>query len=287
MTRLSLLVYVLLCFVVVSVTLAGPWTRKSGTGFVQLGFSTIGYSKIYDDRAEKASLNVDARDNVLQLLIEYGLTDQVTLSATTPFKFLSVTPKQSAPGADARNSGIGDIEVAAKHSWMNSSGDVFAAELMLGLPTGSIANANGLRTGDGEFNTTIRWFWGRSFYPAPWYLSADIGFNFRTMGFSHDVPYNIEAGYGFMESRLYLILLVSGRESLSNKPTLVAQASTAEMAAAALGLYSNNTEYLAIISKVFFKIDTQWALAASFATAAHGRNVAGGFVFAGGVAYAF
>ncbi len=277
------MVVVILCSAVwLSAAHAGPWPRKAGKGFVQLGFSTIGYSKVYDDRSTKQSLPIDVRDNVLQVMGEVGVTDDLTVSFAVPLKFLSF--KGAASGS---NSGIGDIDAGLKYCFFNRDGFVLSGEALFGLPVGSTKNADGLRLGDGEFNTTVRVLAGKSFYPVPAYVSADFGFNFRTHTFSHDVPFSLEAGYGFAEGRLFVILLISGRESLSNQPTLSTTPSQAESNAAVLGLYGNNQEYLAIIPKISFKIDRRWMITASYATAAHGRNVAGGIVLAGGVLYEF
>jgi hypothetical protein len=94
------------------------------------------------------------------------------------------------------------------------------------------------------------------------------------------VIYNLELGYGLFESRLYIILLLSGKESTSSVPTKAA-------AALVYGLSNNNQEYTAIVPKLLYKHTDQLGASISFATATHGRNIAGGFVLAGGVFYEF
>lgn len=283
-THSTLLLFCMSIFV--SSADAGPWSRKQGTGMVQLGFSTIGYSKTYGDDSQKHSILADVRDNVVQLYSEYGLPEELTLTAMVPFKFLSATPHLQG-AAKVSNSGLGDIDITLRRTLMNTGGFALATELLFGVPAGSRSDANGLFLGDGEFNVTPRFIAGKSFYPVPFYMTADLGFNFRTNAFSHDIPYGLEIGYGFLESRLYLILQMSGRESISNKPTLPSGATPAERAAQAAGLFGNNVEYLAIFSKVYFKATETVGISLSYATAAHGRNVAGGAVIAGGVLYEF
>ncbi len=275
-----------LMVIVTSLSLAGPWARSKGKGIVQLGFSTIGYSKVYNDRSDKIAIPADIRDNVLQLFVEYGVGAGVTIGATVPFKFISATP--SAAGATkVSNSGVGDIDVMIKKTFYEASGMILAGELTLGVPSGSRSNTNGLFLGDGEFNVSPRLLFGKSFYPVPAYFTADVGFNFRTNNFSHDVPFGIEAGYGFLEGKLYAILQISGRESLSNNPTLQPGASAAEIAASGSGLHGNNLEFLAIVPKLYYKATNSIGISVSYATAAHGRNVAGGAVIAGGILYEF
>ncbi len=265
---------------------AGPWARKQGTGIVQIGFSTIGYNKIHSDDSERRPLMADVRDNVVQLYGEYGLPEDLTLIAMVPVKLLSATP-QLQGASKVSKSGLGDIDVTLRRTWMNKDGLALATEFLFGLPVGSRSDENGLFLGDGEFNVTPRFVAGKSFYPIPLYMTAEFGFNFRTKNFSHDVPYGFEVGYGFLDNRLYAILQISGRESISNNPTLPAGATAPEVAANAAGLYGNNVEYLAIIPKVYFKATEKVGISISYATAAHGRNVAGGAVIAGGVLLEF
>lgn len=269
-----------------STAAAGPWPREQGTGFVQLGFSTIGYNKAYGDNSQKHNLAADVRDNVAQVFAEYGLPSGFTVSTMVPVKFL--TAKPHTPGlAKVTNSGLADIDLTVRKTWAHNDGFALATEMLLGLPVGSRSDPNGLFLGDGEFNVTPRAVVGQSFYPLPLYLIADLGFNFRTNNFSHDVPYGLEIGYGAFERTLYIILQISGRESLSNKPTLATGASVAESTANALGLHGNSMEYLAIIGKLYFKPSDRIGVSLSYATAGHGRNVAGGIVLAGGVLFEF
>jgi hypothetical protein len=265
---------------------AGPWGRESGKGILQIGFSTIGYSKAYGDDSKKHTLSADVRDNVFQAYAEYGLPNDFTIAAMVPFKFLSATPYAQGAGKIS-NSGLGDLDISLRRSWYCEDGFTFAGELLLGLPIGSRKDANGLYLGDGEFNVNPRFLAGKSFYPIPLYLTAELGFNYRAQGFSHDVPFGLEIGYGILEKKLYVILQILGRESLSNQPTLPTTPSVSDIAASTIGAFGNNMEFLAIIPKIYFKATENVGISFSYATAAHGRNVAGGVVLAGGVIYEF
>jgi len=282
MTRISsILAGSLLIAFVVHSAYGGPWPRKQGTGFVQLGASRIAYDKVYGDDGIKQLLGFEVTDNVVQVFAEYGVNDDITVTAMVPFKVVSVSagaPESVLPGG--QKSGIGDIDLAIRRTWLSSDGYVLSTEMMIGLATGDHVHPYGLILGDGETNIAVRLSGGRSFYPSPLYVSGDAAYNFRSDGFSDDVLYNLEIGYDVISNRLLLILLVSGRESTSMNPTPPTTAS-------ALGLLSFNQEYTAIIPKVLYKFSNEWGVSASFGTAVHGRNVAGGFVFAGGLFYEF
>lgn len=267
------------------IAFGGAWPRTQGTGFVQLGLSTIGYNKVYGDDAKKHAVGGDVRDNVLQVFAEIGVARNFAVSLAVPFKFITADPNAPATASFSK-SGIGDIDLAGRYTLVNRNGFAFSSQLLLGLPTGDSKDPHGILLGDGEFNVLAKFLAGKSFYPVPLYVSGGIGYDFRTKGFSDDVLYDLEIGYGLFQSRLYVILLISGRESISNRPTLLPKGSIEE-AANRIGLYTQNQEFTAIAPKLFFKANSHWGISLSYFTAAHGRNVAGGAVLAGGVLYDF
>ena len=278
-----------LCVLVVSLlpvefAEAGPWPRKHRSGYFQLGFSTIGYDQIYNKDAEKQPTYADVRDNVVQLFADFGLSDVLTITAIVPYKFISADPKQPSADSQARttvtNSGIADINVLVRYNWLQSGGYALSGEVLFGLPTGDDRDPHGLILGDGEFNIMPRLLVGKSFYPASLYVAADVGYNFRGTGFSDEVQFNAEVGYGLFSRRLYLIFLVSGQVSTMTD-------STEDSPAAALGLDNNNREFIAFIPKVLYKFGGGFGLVVSYATATHGRNVAAGAVLAANLFYEY
>jgi hypothetical protein len=283
MARLALSVLTLALLIVQSAD-AGPWPRKHRSGYLQIGFSTIGYDRIYNADAVKQPIDADVRDNVVQLYADFGLSDLLTVTAMVPYKFIKATPTQpsatSQGSSTATNAGIGDIDVWVRYNLLQSGGTVLSGEVLFGLPTGDDRDPNGLILGDGEFNIMPRLLFGRSFYPAPVYLTADIGYNFRGTGFSDDVQFNAEVGYGFFSGRLYLMMLVSGQISTKTE-------TTKDTPAAALGLDNNNREFIAFVPKALYKFGGGFGLVVSYATATHGRNVAAGAVFAANFFYEY
>lgn len=261
----------------------GAWPRKAGSGFLQLGFSTIGYDKTYADDGTKTPVDGKVRDNVFQLFADVGITDLLSVTAMVPFKSITtsnVMAGGSMTTADPGNSGIGDIDVRFRYNVMQRGGYAVSGILLLGLPTGDSENSNGLLLGDGETNVGFGVSVGKSFYPLPLYANAELVYDVRSKGFSNDVLYNLEFGYALLNGKLFVILLFSGRESTSTKPTVVTPASR-------FGLNTNNQEFTSLVPKIFYKLGNGWALSAGYATAVHGRNVAGGAVLSAGVSFEF
>ncbi len=283
MVRISLLVLFFSLLPVESAQ-AGPWPRKHRSGYLQIGASAIGYDQIYNADAEKELTHADVRDRVVQLYADFGLSDILTVTAMVPYKFLSATPTEGSADSQGRttasNAGIADIDVLVRINWLQSRGYALSGEVLFGLPTGDDRDAHGLILGDGEFNIMPRLLFGTSFYPAPFYLTADVGYNFRGTGFSDDVQFNAEVGYGLFSGRLYLIMLLSGQISTMTEPTR-------DTPAVALGLDNNNREFLAFTPKVLYRLGGGFGLVVSYATATGGRNVAAGAVLAANLFYEY
>lgn len=259
---------------------AGPWNRKAGEGFFWVGFTTIGYSRSYDDGGVKRELGGRARDNVVRLAAENGLGAGFTLSAALPFAQITSSPDS---GGEVSAGGIGDVDLGIRRSWDLGSGHVGALELVSTLPTGDHDNPDGLLLGTGGWGFLVGPSWAKSFHPLPLYITASAGVRVRTGEYSHEVRYGVEAGYGLFDNAAMLILEVAGQESFGNRPTLAAAPRPDDVRAAALGLLNNNREYLAITPKLLVRPGHSWGIVLSYATAAKGRNVAGGAVLGAGV----
>ncbi len=260
--------------------LGGAWPRKAGSGFLQLGFSTIGYDKVYANDATKSPVGGKVRDNVIQVFADYGITDLLSVTAMVPFKFISTSDVTVGSVQNPDNSGIGDVDIRFRYAFMQGGGYAFSGFLFVGLPTGDSEDSNGLLLGDGETNVGFGVSAGRSFYPLPLYANAEVAYDVRSKGFSDDVLYSLELGYAVLNGKLFLILLFSGKESTSTRPTPVTPATR-------FGLQTNNQEFASIVPKLFYKLGNGWAVSAGYATAVHGRNVAGGAVLSAALSYEF
>lgn len=256
---------------------AGPWARKPGSAYVQLGGTTLGYDRIYNDASEKAPAGGKVRDNVAQLFADVGVLPGFTVTAMAPLVSISFEP---GAGGDLSNSGFGDLELGARYTFLERDGYAVAAALDLRLPTGDSDDPNGLLTGDGEVTAVPGILAGRSFHPLPLYVTAGFGYGLRGGRYSDDLRYSLEAGYGLWESTVTVILLFSGQTPLDQKPTVPSKAGD-------LGLDSNNRAFAAIIPKIFLRPGGPWAVSLSYATAFGGRNVGAGAVLGAGVAYVF
>lgn len=141
---------------------------------------------------------------------------------------------------------------------------VISAGFKFGLPIGDNTQANGLLTGDGEFNQILSLQLGHSFYPAPIYFTSEAGVNNRTNGYSDEFRYEAEVGYTFGK-RLTVNFKINGVESFQNGDD--------EVKGGMGGLFANNQEYLAYGSGMFYNFYKNIGVNARAAFASRGQNV--------------
>ncbi len=266
-TILSILVVVGL-FATQAVMAGGGWPQKKGKGFFKLGQSFIISDAFYDPSGDIVDITTISLYTT-SIYGEFGLTNRLTGVIYVPFFVRStlneVERRQSGtiePG-DELNS-FGDTDIGFKYALTLDKKYAVSAGITFGLPLGE--NQGGdtgiLQTGDGEFNQLVSVDVSRSFYPAPIYATVSTGFNNRTNNFSDEFRFGFEVGYtGFKNTTL--ALKVNGIESLNN----------GDPDGTANGVFSNNTEYLAIAPEINYDISDSFGLTASAAFAAYGRRI--------------
>jgi protein XagA len=206
------------------------WTKKKGTGFYKLDFTGNNAVSIFNDKGDLLpSPQID--NYTTAIYAEHGITDRLTLVLNTPIwvsNSLSATSAFNIPTKG--NSSIGDIDIAARIA-ISLKAVPLALTVQLGLPTGNDSNADGLNTGDGEFNQLVKVATG--FGIRKLWMQTAVGFNNRSNDFSDEFRFDFEFGYKFLKERLYLILRINGVESMKNGSAKVSPT----------GLYSNDVGY--------------------------------------------
>ncbi|MDX2127710.1 MAG: hypothetical protein SFU91_01595 [Chloroherpetonaceae bacterium] len=184
----------------------GGWTRKPQSVYTKLGYSFVStnqFSTIEDVKIETAPFFLRSFD----LFVEYGLIDQLTLQVNFPLlRSANFETTETA-------SGIGDLLLELKYGLIQGDFPV-AIGFGIDMPTGDseaigrLKDGSGgfvrLPTGDGEWNFWTRLYASHSFYPLPAYISIDVGYNFRTNGFTNQYTVGVEVGYQFFDA-LWLI----------------------------------------------------------------------------------
>jgi hypothetical protein len=247
----------------------GAWTQKRGKGYYELKFQFIRANRFYEPDGRIIDIPTLA-EYTTSFYGEYGLNDWLTVVGDFPFyKRIALNRQIGArtgfvffPGDSV--SGISDAEVGVRLGLLRRGPTVISAGLKLGLPIGDDTQANGLLTGDGEFNQIVSLQLGHSFYPAPIYFTGEAGVNNRTNGYSDEFRYEAEMGYTFGK-RLTVNFKINGVESFRNGDD--------EVKGGMGGLFANNQEFLAYGPGVFYNFYKNAGVNARAAFATRGQNV--------------
>jgi hypothetical protein len=258
---------------------AGAWPQQRGHGFYKLGLKFIRANQFYEPSGNKIDIPTFG-DYTTSFYGEYGLTDKLTLVAYFPF-FKRITLNEQVGRSSGfvffegdEVSGVADADIGLRLGLLQSGPTVLSIGIKLGLPIGKDSQANGLLTGDGEFNQLLTFEIGQSFYPRPMYFTGAVGVNNRSKGYSDEFHYLAEFGYTF-GSRFTVVVRLHGIESFKNGDDAVLGGMG--------GLYANNQRYLAYGPEIIYRIRKNFGITAGVEGASRAQNVLSAPAFSFGV----
>jgi hypothetical protein len=196
----------------------GPWPLKKNSGYAQLGFTYIGYSKFFNHEGKVTDLRRPVTDFTSQLYLDYGLSDKLTLTANLPFKYVSSADKISSPDSlyfqdtlQAGNLfGLSNVMLGLKYNIINKK-VLFSAGLNVEANVAKYDSLTALRTGPSAWVFHPYVSVGTSF--GKFYTFLDAGYRLRLNNYSDEVDLKFEFGYSWNQ-KTYFILNVSGRVSM-------------------------------------------------------------------------
>ncbi len=188
-------------------TYAGGWTHPAGKGYFKLNQQFINSDTYIQPSGDKIPITKQSRYTT-SLYGEFGLMDRFTVVGYIPFYQRITIDAKADP-----NTAMADWELGVRLGLLTKGATVVAIQAMAGLPTGDSDNETGVFTGDGEFNQMVLLQVGRSLWPTPGYLKAEIGFNNRESEFSDQIRYSGEAGF-MAGDRLGISLWLRGAKAI-------------------------------------------------------------------------
>lgn len=200
----------------------GPWTPRTGGGFLNGQFSYWGYDEVQliDDTSRSGLILRSVTDMTVMLNAVYGGTDRLTIFASVPIKIVS-TGETINSGSDftdtlpnGRITGLGNVIVGVKYKFFHKNNWVMAASLSGELKTGQFDSKTGLRTAYDSWGVIPVFQIGRS-WKEKYYISADIGGCYRSDNYSGDWRISVETGANFFKF-LWLRLGIDSRRSFRN-----------------------------------------------------------------------
>lgn len=205
-----------------SVNAGGPWPLKKNSGYAQLGFTYVGYSKFFNDEGKVTDLRRPVTDFTTQLYLNYGLTDKLTMTANLPFKYVStgdkITSADSTYFQDTIQSGglfgLSNVMLGLKYNIINKK-VLFSVGLNAEANVAKYDSLTTLRTGPSTWVFHPYVSVGSSFFNGKLYTLLDAGYRVRLNNYSHEADFNYELGYSWNQ-KTYFILNVAGRFSVQN-----------------------------------------------------------------------
>ena len=164
---------------------AQAWTKDSGQVYVKLayGSSTASEQYSFDGTAKQYADNVNENaffDRSIYLYTELGLLPGTTMVVGLPYKRVIVRDAAFR----YRTFSFGDLQLGVRQSLNEYAGLThtpysLAANLSASIPTGYTRNF-APSAGSGQINLEAGLGVGRSLYPFPGYLQADLGYRYRS-----------------------------------------------------------------------------------------------------------
>lgn len=173
-----------------------PWTRSDAGFYTQLAWHTIPtYTSLFGVDGEGRTLERALTESTLQLYGEYGLSDQTTLVASIPYRFMqSGAPQTDAlfpQTAEGNFQALGNASIAFRQQLWNKGAQV-AGTLRFDLPVNQYDPPTGLRTGYKAFTILPMISAGKGF--GKFYAFAHAGYGLRTDGYSDFAQAGLEGG---------------------------------------------------------------------------------------------
>lgn len=255
---------IMLTFAFVIDSHAGAWTQVRGGFYEKFAFNYYFADHTFDSSKHRHATPGNGRFTEYNITnyIEYGVTDNLTLINSLPYKWLD----NAANSSHTKAWGIGDIDVAAKYKLMDNRAGVISSQLLVKVP-GPYGRTDPLPIGNGQFDLEVRLLYGRSLYPfIPGYANVEAGYRFRDGDPSDEFRYLIEFGIDITKA-LYGRAKLDGILSSRNGSTFSSGGNPTA---------TNNFDLGKLDLTVGYKITPRWSLEASYVPELYGRNTASG-----------
>ena len=242
-----------------SIAHAGGWTQPKGKGYFKLSQQVISAESLFVANGSKTEIPT-VSGYTTSLYGEFGVTDRVTLVGYMPvYTHFSV----DAEGFDS-TTGVGDGDAGVRIRILTKGPTVVSLQAMAGLPLGESGGDIVLWTGDGEFNQHVSLQVGHSLYPAPTYLTGEIGYNNRKSSdnrddnYADEFRYSLQAGYTIAE-RIDVSVWLRGVEALDRADDEFHP--------------RNDLEYLSFGSQIDFHVSPNAGITAGISRFARSHNL--------------
>ena len=243
--RINLHLLSTLSLILLAVNLAYPqaWTRPRGGGFAQLGWSYITNHRVWNNGGKELDLRRQVMDMTLQAYTEYGVAEKWTAVVFVPYKTISTGSAIYDPSylpdtlPSGNLNGIGNLSFVGVYGFKQSGPWVGSFKLRFDLPTAGFDSTIGIRTGTDAFGIAPIFNFGKG--RNSYFITYEIGANFRSNGYSSQFISNLQYGRKFA-GKLWVIGMLEYVASLKD-------GNFNDGSSVHTAVYTNNLDYLAFI----------------------------------------
>ncbi len=272
--------------------LSAQWPQGKGHAYTNISFTYLRYHEVIDratlsDGFEHHSIERTVSDHTLNAYVEYGISERFTAKAALPFKLLR-TGSELHEARDDRYTGdtveagslnaLGNIRLGG--SYLLHQGDWnWSAELIGGMRSASYQHPTGLRSGYDAWYVTPRISAGKGW--GKWYLSASLGYRYKTNGYTDDLVSNNELGYKWKrgEGKDTWFIFTMGALIPVN------EGSYDDRNSVHTGLYRDEEGFVDPGLKINHYLNEHWAINLSSIGAIWARHGGNELTYTGGVSY--
>lgn len=170
---------------------SGAWTGPQGAAYNKFGFNYFTSDEQLDGDGDSFDTGAEFTDFNFTYYGEYGFRDDLTFFGSVPLKSLEFDPDA---GSSVDNTGIGDIDLGIRYNLYNEDWGLISVQGLVKIPSAYDEDED-VPLGNGQTDIEVRLLYGKSLWPKPMYLGAEIGYRFRDEEPSDEIKYLLEFGY--------------------------------------------------------------------------------------------
>lgn len=244
------------------------WTKKKGELYTHLGSSFGGYSSVFSEGTTGLALPRFVTDLTIDNYTEYGILDNFVATLQVPLRVISTSSQlnedailpivaggDSMPLPAGTLTALGNIRLGLTYGIMQDKAFRMAFKLNTMFNTATYNEELGLRSGPSTwgFCPLIIAGYGHKYF----FTSSELGFNFRTNGYSNQLISNTQIGTTIKEN-YYIILTINLLTPI--KPTNYDKESEERLRLYQTGVFHNNQQYLSPGLKFGCNLNSNWSL---------------------------
>jgi hypothetical protein len=183
---------------------AGAWTAPRGHGYFKVNYQYQSSTRQFDLEGNLTDYEFGGQSIAHFLFVEgtFGFAQHWQLRVMVP---IALDVQFNQPAGDARGQGVGEFWVLAQRQlntgvWVNTLESGFKIPLRDGSGSQDLSK---IVVTQGQLDWLIRWSTGFSFWPAPGYIQAELGYLVRSANTTEaiefqpgdEIWYRLDGGY--------------------------------------------------------------------------------------------